>query len=132
MHRIDAELTARVDVGPIDPAVATLCVQHCVDVMWGWMPDWATWEGQSVVELVADDTGGRWLMEVGHWYGTGPESGREFDMARAVRAGAGATAQVSVTASVDQLARWAWRRQGEAAVTGDSAALDTLLAQGIQ
>src|SRR5690625_4179850 len=31
MHRIDAELTARVDVGAIEDWVATLCVDHCVD-----------------------------------------------------------------------------------------------------
>lgn len=132
MHRIDAELTARVDVGPIDDEVATLCVDHCVDVMWGWMPDWATWQAQTVVELVAADTGGRWLVEVGRWFGTGPQSGREFDVPRAERAAAGAAPDVTVTAPVAQLARWAWRRQGEAEVTGGSPALDALLTQGIQ
>ena len=132
MHRIDAELTAQVEVGPIADEVATLCVDHCVDVMWGWMPDWATWESQTVVELAATDTGQRWLVEVGRWFGIGPESGREFDVPRAVRTGAGAEAQVRVAAPVGQLARWAWRRQGEAEVTETSAALDALLAQGIQ
>lgn len=136
MHRIDAELTAQVDVRPIAADVATLCVDHCVDVMWGWMPDWATWRPQAVVELVAEDTGGRWLIEVGRWSGTGPTSGREFDVPRAVRASAGAgapTAQVS--APVDQLARWAWTRRGEAEVTGETratSAVEQLLAQGIQ
>ncbi len=136
MHRIDAELTAQVDVGPISAEVATLCLDHCVDVMWGWMPEWATWSPQAVVELVASDTGQRWLVEVGRWRGTGPESGRQFDVPRAVRADAGAPAATArVSAPLDQLARWAWTRRGEAEVTGQTeatSAVEQLLAQGIQ
>jgi len=136
MHRIDAELTAQLDVHPIAEDVATLCVDHCVDVMWGWMPDWATWTPQAVVELVAEDTGGRWLIEVGPWRGTGPDSGRNFDVPRAVRARPDAPAPTGqVAAPVDQLARWAWTRQGEAEVTGQpeaTSAVEMLLAQGIQ
>jgi len=40
-----------------------------------------------------------------------------------------------VAAPVDQLARWAWTRRGEAEVTGEAeatSAVEQLLAQGIQ
>ena len=135
MHRVDAELTADVDVGPIEQDVATLAVDHCVDVMWGWMPEWADYQPQTVVEFVAIDTGRRWLLEVGHWTGTGPESGKPFDEPRAVRAGQGAEPAVTVSAPVEDLALWSWTRGGTVQTTGDPdgvAALERLIANGIQ
>ena len=67
MHRVDAELTAGVPISPIADDVAAGAVDHAVDVMWGWMPDGATYRVDSVVELVATDTDARWLVEVGSW-----------------------------------------------------------------
>jgi uncharacterized protein (TIGR03083 family) len=134
MHRVDAELTAGVDVSPISPAVAAGAVDHCVDVMWGWMPDWAVRESLAVVELVASDTGQRWLVDVGHWTGTGPQSGKAFDEPHGVRAEPGATPTVTVTGPVQDLARWAWTRGGSVQVSGDEAgraALGGLIDRGI-
>lgn len=138
MHRVDAELAAGLPVSPIAREVAAGAVDHCVDVMWGWMPDWATYEPLAVVELVGTDSGAQWLVEIGHWFGTGPESGNEFDMARAVRAGEGVSVTGSVSAGAEQLARWAWNRApqpGAVAIEGSDearAAIDRLIAQGIQ
>lgn len=138
MHRLDAEFAAGLDAGPIAPEVAAAAVDHCVDVMWGWMPDWAIWEPLALVELVATDTGQTWTVQVGHWTGTGPESGTEFDEPRGIRAIAASDGGLPVaraTAAVEQLARWAWSRRGDADVTGDPgavAALDRLIAMGIQ
>jgi uncharacterized protein (TIGR03083 family) len=132
MHRVDAELTAGVAVSPIAADVASGAIDHAVDVMWGWMPDWATYEPTVVAQFRATDTGGTWLVEVGHWFGTGPESGNQFDMPRAVRATGGEPA-LRVAAPVEQLARWAWTRQGSADVDGEPTdALDALIANGIQ
>jgi hypothetical protein len=135
MHRVDAELTADVAVGPIEQDVATLSVDHCVDVMWGWMPEWANYQPQTVVEFVATDTGQRWLLEVGHWTGTGPESGKPFDEPRGVRAGQRAEPGVTVRAPVEDLALWSWTRGGTVETAGDPhgvAALERLIANGIQ
>src|SRR5690606_15668192 len=99
---------------------------------------WATYEPLAVVELAATDAGARWLVEIGRWFGTGPESGNAFDMARAVRADDGAAAAASVSASAEQLARWAWGRApepGSVTIEGPDdarAAVDRLIAQGIQ
>lgn len=137
MHRIDAELTAGVEVTPIDPEVAAGAVDHCVDVMWGWMPDWAEHEPLAIVALEAADTDDRWLVEVGHWTGTGPESGNAFDMPRAVRIASGVPG-ATVTAPVEQLARWAWGRApepGAVRIEGDAgarAAVERLIETGIQ
>jgi len=134
MHRIDAELTAGVDVSPISPTVAAGAVDHCADVMWGWIADWAVRESLAVAELVASDTGQRWLIDVGHWTGTGPQSGNAFDEPHGIRAEADATPTVTVTGSVQDLARWAWTRGGTVRIDGDEAgkaALGGLIDRGI-
>lgn len=135
MHRVDAELTAGLEISAIGDDVAAGAVDHCVDVMWGWMPDWAGHEALAVAEFVATDTGQRWLVEIGHWTGTGPESGKQFDEPRAVRAAADAQPSVTVSAPVRDLALWAWTRGGSVRITGDArgvSAVEALIANGIQ
>lgn len=138
MHRIDAELAAGLPVSPIAAEVAAGAIDHCVDVMWGWMPAWADYEQLAIVELAATDSDARWLVEIGRWFGTGPESGNSFDMARAVRAGEGAAGAATVSATAEQLSRWAWGRSPDAgAITiegtdGAVAAIARLIEQGIQ
>ncbi|MGC5585690.1 maleylpyruvate isomerase family mycothiol-dependent enzyme [Ornithinimicrobium sp. W1665] len=140
LHRVDAELTAGLPPSPLDPEVAAGAVEHCVDVMWGYVPDWAQDDSTAVVELVATDTGDRWQVDVGRWHGTGPESGTEFDMARARRAGQEpdpALPTATVTGTARDLALWAWGRGPRSAVriAGDAdavAAVDRLIEQGIQ
>lgn len=137
MHRVDAELAAGAEVSPIAAAVAAGAIDHAVDVMWGWMPGWASYEPRAVVELAATDTGQTWLVEIGHWFGVGPESGRTFDETRATRATGGAAA-ASVTGTAEQLARWAWVRHpapGSITIEGGEqgrAAIDRLIARGMQ
>jgi hypothetical protein len=134
MHRVDAELTAGLEVGPIAPEVAAGSVDHCVDVMWGWLPGWATYEKQAVVELVATDTGHRWLVEIGHWTGTDPDDGEKSDFPRAIRAADGRPT-ATVSAPVVDLALWAWTRGGQVRIEGEptaTAAIDRLMTTGIQ
>lgn len=133
MHRVDAELTAGLPVTPLAPDVAAGAVDHCVDVMWPWLPEWATYEPQALAEFVAADTGQRWLIELGHWTGTGPESGRAFDDPRATRVATG-TPTVTVTAPVADLALWAWTRGGTVEIAGGDdgrAALARLIDRGM-
>ena len=135
MHRVDAELAGGVAVSPIDGAVAAGAVDHCVDVMWGWLPDWAVYEPLTVAGILATDSDYRCVVEVGHWTGTGPESGTAFDMWRAVRAQPDATAAVTVTGPLQDLALWAWTRGGDVQIDGDPAgvaAVQALIDQGIK
>ncbi|QDP96194.1 maleylpyruvate isomerase family mycothiol-dependent enzyme [Microlunatus elymi] len=134
MHRVDAELTAGRPISPISDEVAAGAIDHCVDVMWGWLEPWASYEPQAVIEFVADGSGQRWLVEVGHWSGTEPESGKVWDFPRAVRASDGEPT-AKVTAPVVDLALWAWTRGGSVDISGDEparAALDALMESGIQ
>lgn len=135
LHRVDAELTAGAAISPIAAAVAAGAVDHCADVMWGWMPDWAVYEPLTVAEIRATDCDYVCLVEVGHWTGTGPQSGKAFDMWRAVRAQPDATPAVTVAGPVQDLALWAWTRGGQVRVTGDpsgQATVRALIDQGIQ
>lgn len=133
MHRVDAELAAGRPVSPIAADVAAGAVGHGIEAMWGWMADWATYEPTAIAEFIATDTGQRWLVELGHWFGTGPESGKKFDEPRAVAA-TGGTPTVTARAPVVDLALWAWGRGGSAEITGDAAsqkALAAVIAQGM-
>lgn len=137
MHRVDAELTAGAEISPIAADVAAGAVDHCVDVMWGLKPDWAQEEPLAVVELRAEDTGDRWLMEIRRWFGVGPESGNSYDLARTERVEA-QEPQATVTATTaEQLARWAWGRRpdpGSVTVEGSGigqGAVERLIGQGI-
>lgn len=127
MHRVDAELTASLEVTPIDPRVAAAAVGHAVAYMWAWRPEWATYTPAAIVAFEATDTGDRWLAEVGRWRGTGPTSGQAFDEP-CCRVVDGGEPTASVAAPAGQLARWAWRRGGEATPTGDPDAVAALLA----
>lgn len=118
MHRVDAELTAGLPVSPIAPEVAAAIVTHAVDVMWGWQPEGAEFEQAGVVEFVADE-GERWLVEVGSWVG---ESGSR---PTALRADDG-HASVTIRATAEQLARWAWGRGGTVDIEGDGPAREVL------
>lgn len=133
MHRVDAELTAGLEIGPITDVVAAGAVDHCVDVMWGWQPDWASYEPQARAEFRATDTGKRWLVDIGYWAGTDPDSGQHFAVPRAERA-SDDDATVTVQAPVADLVLWAWTRGGTVQVDGQPRAreaLDALIANGI-
>jgi hypothetical protein len=124
MHRVDAELAAGLPIGTIAPDVAVGAVDHAVDVMWGWLPDGASYEPQAVVEFVATDIDRRWLVEAGQTTVRSP---------RAVRASDGAPT-ASVSAPVADLALWAWTRGGTVRVSGNAAsvaALNAVVTNGI-
>jgi uncharacterized protein (TIGR03083 family) len=124
MHRVDAELTAGLPIGPIAPDVAAGAVDHAVDVMWGWPADGAGYQARAVVEFVATDVDGHWLVEVGQ-SAVGP---------RALRATAGEPTG-TVRAPVGDLALWAWTRGGAVEISGDAAsvaAVDAVVSNGMQ
>ncbi|MDT5076052.1 MAG: hypothetical protein QOJ80_689 [Mycobacterium sp.] len=130
MHRVDAELTAGTAVTPISAEVSAGAVDHAVDVMWGWMPEGASYRAHAVLEFVATDTPQTWLVEVGAWTAPDDEGGTG---PRAVRATAGEPT-ATVRASAEDLALWAWTRGGSVQTSGQPAslaAMDAVLSQGM-
>lgn len=118
MHRVDAELAAGLPITPLAADVAAGAIDHAVDVMWGWMPDGVEYRPSAVVELVASDTGQRWLVEAGRWASPDGSSGG----ARAVRSASAPAA--TVTGPVADLALWAWTRGGQVATSGERTAVE--------
>src|SRR5699024_7798364 len=68
MHRVDAELAAGLDPSPIDRDVAAYCLSHCVDVMWGWLPDGASHTSRGIARIESD--GQEWFIDVGDYPGS--------------------------------------------------------------
>src|SRR5690625_295700 len=128
MHRVDAELAAGLDPSPIDRDVAAHCLSHCVDVMWGWLPDGASHTSRGIARIESD--GQEWFIDVGDYPGS---SGAPVP--RAERAAEGAEPTVEIAGDLDELARWAWGRGGQVMITGGHTgitAMERLIAAGIQ
>jgi uncharacterized protein (TIGR03083 family) len=133
MHRVDAELTAGTAVSPISADASAGAVDHAVDVMWGWMPDGASYRAHGLLEFVATDTCQTWLVEVGSWTAASEDADTDVGGPRAVRAIAG-NPTATVSASAEDLALWAWTRGGSVQTSGQPAALaamDAVLSQGM-
>jgi uncharacterized protein (TIGR03083 family) len=103
-HRVDAELAAGLPIGSIAPDVAADAVDHAVDVMWGWLPDGATYEPHAVVEFVATDVDRRWLVEVGQTSVGSPRSRRRSSTLRCGRGRV--AARWTFRGSLRPLRRW--------------------------
>jgi len=131
IHRVDAELVAGTP-SDLDPALATDGVDEALQVMFGGIPEWATFEAEhGPVEVRTSDTGGRWLVDVGRQSGLHPGSGQHVDEPTLdVRpttgtGGASATAVAAVAAAAPTLDCWLWGRAAQASLdtSGDPAAL---------
>lgn len=134
MHRVDAELTEGLDIGPITPEVAADGIDHVLEVMWAWAPPDAERQPTGTLALQATDTGQTWLADTFRW--SGKSWGQTFtDQAACVRATAGEpTASVSGTAEDLDLLVWNRATRGIAR-SGDPQVLkvfQAVLDDGIQ
>ncbi|HEX9259224.1 MAG TPA: maleylpyruvate isomerase family mycothiol-dependent enzyme [Acidimicrobiales bacterium] len=135
MHRLDAELTADA-VSPIDPALAADGVDVVLRFSYAWIPDWAPFAPSGVVGRVeTTDTDDSWLVELGRFTGTSPNTGKHWDqpVLRVVDRGRPTFTARGPSADLD---RWLWSR-GIAVpdVEGDRAGFDELaaiVATGVQ
>lgn len=116
IHRVDAELVAGLDVTVPEVALAADGVDEVLSVMFGGLPDWATFtsDGEALT-LVATDAGRRWTVEFGRFSGQSPNSGRSYDLddARAVDARPTPT---TISGPAWDLDRWLWGRSDEDAL----------------
>lgn len=130
IHRLDAELTVGAR-GPMDARMGADGVDEALRVMYGRVPDWATFsqEDPRLVGLVAADTGDTWLVGTGRLTGTDPGDGARVDEACVVVAEeGGAEPQASLVGSAADLDCWLWRRPTVAPLerSGDRELLDRL------
>ncbi len=138
VHRVDAELTAGLAVTPPSVALAADGVDELLHVMVDGVPAWGVLTPDGVrVRLECTNADAGWELALGRFTGTGPESGRTFDLdAAAVRDVVGgaddgtAGADLVVRGSAWDLDRWLWGRGDADALeaVGDGALLERLRA----
>ncbi|HEX5916676.1 MAG TPA: maleylpyruvate isomerase N-terminal domain-containing protein [Nocardioides sp.] len=78
VHRVDAEQAAG-EASVLDARLATDGVHECLDVMYGGMPPWGSWEpGEGLVRVDVTDTGESFWLRFGIFSGTDPDSGTTY------------------------------------------------------
>lgn len=116
IHRVDAELTAGRPVTPPTVELAADGVDEVLHVMLDGVPDWGVFTADGVtVRLECTDADAAWLLRLGRFTGTGPESGVDHDLdAAAVEPVAGRRADAGpdlvVRAPAWELDLWLWGR----------------------
>ena len=116
IHRVDAELTAGVDVRPPSAELALDGVDEVLTVFVDGVPEWGAFAPDGVrVLITSTNLPGRWLLSLGRFTGTGPDTGTAHDLdAAAVSrvaddAGAGVV-DAEVAGHAWDLDRWLWGR----------------------
>ena len=75
VHRVDAEQAAGL-TSELDPTLAGDGVHEVLDVMYGGLPSWGSWEaGEDQVRVDVTDTGQSFWLRFGTFSGTDPDSG---------------------------------------------------------
>lgn len=137
VHRVDAEQTAGRGVTPLDPDLAADGVDEVLDVLLGGHPAWTTFVPDPGTAAVVVDAPGeaprRWDVELGRVRGTGPESGREYDVPGGRLVDGGDEPDAAVLGTAADLDLWLWGRGGPEAlrVIGDPGAVQALRAAAV-
>jgi uncharacterized protein (TIGR03083 family) len=122
IHRLDAELTADA-VTEFDPDLALDGVDEVMRVMFGGMPEWASWEptGPTGTVRVAGRAA-EWPFRMGRQSGTSPESGTVYTDELGLEVlDAADSPSFTVTGSAADLDAYLWNRPtwGEVQVDGN-------------
>ena len=129
IHRVDAELTAGART-PLDPSLSADGVDEALRVMYGALPDWATFtpDPAQTLRLRATDTGDSWFLTLGRFTGTDPDDGTVCDEpdAHAADHDPGSSAAAEVAGTAADLDCWLWHRPptGPVERSGDRQVLD--------
>jgi uncharacterized protein (TIGR03083 family) len=110
IHRLDAELVVG-DLTGIDRDLASDGVDEALAIMYGDAPAWGSFtpDGASAVVETAD-TGRRWTLAFGRFVGTGPESGKLYDLDQFTVVDDETTPAFTVRGSSAELDSWLWGR----------------------
>jgi len=140
IHRLDAELTAGAaadpdDLDDLDAELATDGVAEVLAWMYSGAPDWATQsQSQSLGRLRTTDTGGSWLVRLGSWSGTSPNTGNTYSDRGTLTLVESGEPSFEVSGTARDLDAWLWNRPTTADVRldGDTAAFVELIRSGVQ
>ena len=134
VHRVDAELTAGLDVRPPSIGLAVDGVDEVLTVFVDVVPDWGSFTPDGTkMRLTCTNAPAAWELALGRFTGTGPESGTQHDLdagqVRRLSAGGDASepsADLTISGRAWDLDRWLWGRGGLEAldVTGEAALVE--------
>lgn len=134
IHRLDAELTAGT-LSDVDPALATDGAAEVLEWMYSGVPAWAahTVDG-AVGRLSTTDTGASWLVQLGRWSGTSPNSGTTYSDKASITVVAGGEPTFGVSGTARDLDAWLWNRPTltDLERSGDTAAFEAVIRSGVQ
>jgi uncharacterized protein (TIGR03083 family) len=138
IHRLDAELVGG-DVTAIDPVLAVDGVDEALVIVHGELAEWATFTPDGTIGTVeATDADARWRVALGRFVGTGPDSGKQYDMdsLTVVAAEPATPVAFTVRGRGGDLDAWLWGRGGADSleVDGDRDAfrrLELIVARGV-
>ena len=124
VHRVDAELSAGLEVRPPSVELAADGVDEVLTVFVHGVPPWGVFTPDGVtVRLECTNAPRAWLLRLGRFTGVGPESGTHHDLDAADVTSLGVDerppADLVVAARAWDLDRWLWGRgPAEVVVTG--------------
>jgi uncharacterized protein (TIGR03083 family) len=134
IHRLDAELTTGT-VTDLDPDLATDGVLEAIEWMFGSAPGWATTTADGPVgRLTTTDTGAGWLVQIGRWSGTSPRTQKTYTDEPVLIVVTSGDPTFEISATARDLDAWIWNRPslGEITRTGDTAAFEAVIQEGLQ
>ena len=133
VHRVDAELAAGRAVTPPSAELAADGVDEVLRVMVDGVPGWGTFTPDGLtVRVVCSNAPAAWVLALGRFTGTGPDSGTEYDLdaAALLQEDGGGVDALTLEGPAWDLDRWLWGRGDLAgvAVSGDVALVERLRA----
>ena len=134
IHRLDAELAAGT-VTELDPGLATDGVLEAIEWMFGGAPRWASTTADGPVgRLVTTDTETSWLVQIGHYSGTSPNSGKVYTAEAMLLLVDSGDPSFEIAGAAADLDAWMWNRPTQRAIDliGDTAAFEAVIAAGVQ
>jgi uncharacterized protein (TIGR03083 family) len=141
IHRVDAEVTAGTR-SPIDPRLAADGVDEALRVMFGVPPGWArsTVDDAATVRVRCTDTGHSWVVSLGAFSGTSPNSGTTYEeepFLQVARMDDGRPAVAGIAGAAADVDCWLWNRPavGPVELAGDPGVLHrftAFVAAGVQ
>jgi uncharacterized protein (TIGR03083 family) len=140
VHRLDAELAVDART-PMDAALCADGIDEILRLMLGQVPAWGgfTADPGNVLRVRTSDTGHAWLVTVGRFTGTSPNTGRTYDepVLDVAAADDGRPVEATLSGAAADLDCLLWNRPAVGPVerSGDAAALaafDAVVALGVQ
>jgi uncharacterized protein (TIGR03083 family) len=135
IHRLDAELTARAAFSEIDPGLATDGVREVLDWMYSGYPAWAEHRLDGPVGRIATtDTGAEWSLQIGHWSGHSPNSGKDYTDQATLTLIDQCEPTFEIRGAAGDVDAWLWNRppSGPVEVSGLAGPFEAVIRQGVQ